>query len=480
MARLADLLKGKKFQTPFLKEQYIAQQIAALPVDKGGLGLSALNTPEERAAGMAKYVFPYLHGTDRLDRLLSKKYLDPKRATSGPMPYGTNDPAIASNYAASKADTSMLLGDDEQTMSNFFQVSPKSLGMRGTLPYTVEQSYNYLSPEKRKELLDNYYRLGYENPEEATGNFVLHPPGENKSIASRDHLEYILKREGKGNPLSALRSLWGESGELYDNPEALADIYKTAGYPHEILQENAPWFSAKGVFSGKVLSDNPLFTSDIENLKNLVPQLEQAFAKDRTRLANFGADMWDKNTRYTPKQWVEQLKQDLSSGKNSYVWTSIPDKVTKQLKAMGYDTIVDQGGKMGGQGHEVVIPFEPHQVRAFTAAFNPAKKYEANLLASHPIANALGLTGLGKLLSTGQDVDLRQSINDYLSEGYDPAGLEKLTGVAPPTKKGDIAMEALGALPGPIGTMASGASLIHMAENADWKKIKRSILSMFK
>jgi len=479
MPSLAELLKGKKFATPFLKEHYVAQQMAALPVEEGGLGLSAMNTPEERAAGMAKYVFPYMHGTERLDRFLAKKSLDPKRATSGPMPFGTDATEIASNYAMSKPDTSRI-ATDEGSMADYFQVSPKSLGYRGTSPYSVEQSYYSLPEEKRKELLENYYRVGYENPEEATGKFVLHPPGSDGSIASREHLDYLLKREGKGNPLSALRSLWGESGELYDNPEALADIYKTAGYPHEISQENAPWYSAKGVFKGNVLADNPIFTSNTEGLQKIIPDLEQAFAKDKTRTRSYGVDMWDKNTRYTPKEWVSQLKQDLESGQNSFVWTSIPDKVTQQLKRLGYDAIVDEGGKMGGQGHQVVIPFEPHQVRASTAAFNPAKKYEANLLASHPIANAIGLTGLARILSQGQDVDLRGSINDYLSEGYDPAGLERLTGVAPTTRKGDIALETLGALPGPIGTMATGASLVDMAENADWKKIKKSISSMFR
>ena len=479
MASLAELLKGKKFLTPFQKEHFIAQQIAALPVEEGGLGLGAMNTPEERAAGMAKYVLPYYHGAERLDRILEKKSFDPRRATSGPMPYGTDSPEIASNYAMSKQDTSRI-ASDEGSMANYFQVSPKFLGLRGTAPYSVEQSYYFLPAEKRQELLENYYRVGYENPEEATGKFVLHPPGSSSSIASKQHLDYILKREAKGNPLSALRSLWGESGELYDNPEALADIYKVAGYPHEISQSNAPWYSAQGVFKGNVLADNPLFTSNTEGLQKLIPELEQAFAKDRTRTKAYGADMWDKNTRYTPKEWVAQLKQDLESGQNSYVWTSIPDKVTQQLKRLGYDAIVDEGGKMGGQGHQVVIPFEPHQVRASTAAFNPAKKYEANLLASHPIANTLGLTGLAKMLSAGQDVNLRDDINEYLSEGYDPAGLERLTGVAPTVTYGEIARNALGAMPGPVGAIATGVDLIDMAENADWKKIKKSISSLFR
>ena len=108
MASLAELLKGKRFLTPFEKEHFIAQQIASAPVEEGGLGLQALNTPEERAAAMAKYVLPYSHGTQRLDRLLAKKSFDPKRATSGPMPYGTDTVDVASRYALGKADTSKI------------------------------------------------------------------------------------------------------------------------------------------------------------------------------------------------------------------------------------------------------------------------------------------------------------------------------------------------------------------------------------
>ena len=142
-----------------------------------------------------------------------------------------------------------------------------------------EQGGLFLRLTGRKQLLENYYRVGYENPDEATGKFVLHPPGSSSSIASKQHLDYILKREAKGNPLSALRSLWGESGELYDNPEALADIYKVAGYPHEISQSNAPWYSAQGVFKGNVLADNPLFTSNTEGLQKLIPELEQEIGR---------------------------------------------------------------------------------------------------------------------------------------------------------------------------------------------------------
>jgi len=172
------------------------------------------------------------------------------------------------------------------------------------------------------------------------------------------------------------------------------------------------------------------------------------------------------------KEYLQNKYGIEPSEEHSY-WESVPAKQFAEARAAVEKMYNSQKG-------DVTAIQNPARIRSKFAAFNPWRKEEANLLASHPIANAIGLTGLAKLLSQGQDVDLRGSINNYLNEGYDPAGLERLTGVAPTTRKGDIALETLGALPGPIGTMATGASLVDMAESADWKKIKKSISSMFR
>lgn len=451
MASLKDLVKGRKLNA-FEKALLVAQQNAALPTPEGGLGLSALNTPEERAAAMG--AIDYFHGTQRLDRLLQGKSLDPRRATSGPMPFGTDSPELASSYAMGKPDTSRI-AMDEGNMADYFQVSPKSLGQRGTSPYSVERSYYFLSPEKKAELLENYYRVGYADPDQAMGNFVLHPKGEDRSIASKQHLDYILQREGRRNPLSALRALWGESGELFDEPEKLADIYKTAGYPYEISQANAPWFEAKGIMTGKAMVQNPLRTENNEEiLSTVVPALEQAFKNDRSRkISNYEmVDPWDKRARFTPKEWLEQLKSDLSSGESSYVWTSIPDKVTAELKKLGYDSILDISGKGGGAEKQVVIPFEPSQVRSRFAAFDPMRKGEANLLASHPLASV----GAG-LAATG---GLSGMARDYLSQPHDPGNLYAQYGLEPPMTKGEATGAALSASPGGIGNIMTLVDLL--------------------
>lgn len=119
--------------------------------------------------------------------------------------------------------------------------------------------------------------------------------------------------------------------------------------------------------------------------------LEEAFKGDRSRKAQYGVDMWDKNHRYTPREWVAQAKDDLAKGENSYVWTSIPDKVTEQLRRLGYDGILDTGGKGGGMGHTVAIPFGAHQVRSQFAKFDPKNLGKSDLLGALTMGAPVGL-----------------------------------------------------------------------------------------
>lgn len=343
------------------------------------LGLPEGNTALDRAAAMGFEDF--YHGTERLDRLLSKKGIDPKRATSGPMPYGTSSEELASNYAKNKPDTSRI-ANDEGDVKNYFQVSPKELGFRGTAPYSVEQSWNYLPQDVKADILDKARRVGYENLDEFNGSLKLHPPGTDATL-NGNHYDWVLKNEARGNPLAALRSMWHDSGQLFDSPEELASIYKLAGYPHEISQANAPWFTANGVLTGKARITNPLDTSDAQTMKDVViPALRDAFKGDRTRL-KVGADAWDKNSRFTPKDWVNNLERDVAAGENSYVWTSIPDKVTNELRKLGFNGIIDQSGKGAAPaiGEKVIIPFDPNQVRSRFAAFDPARIGDNDLLA---------------------------------------------------------------------------------------------------
>lgn len=343
---------------------------------KGGL----LGTPAERAAEQG-YI-DFYHGTGRLDRLLQGKAFDPKRATSGPMPFGTTERSLASNYATGKTDTSLAAADTGE-LKNYFQVSPKDVGLRGKNPIAAEDAYWSLPAEKRAEIADKARRIGFENPSEGSGKWVVHPDSRGMPF-SESHWDYTLKREAGGNPLKALRQTYAESGLLDPYaPIELADLYRLAGFDAPISQINAPWTEAKGVFVGKARITNPLYTDNFDDLATkVVPHLKQQFANDRSRKLAYGADPWDKRVRFTPKEWVGELEQDIAAGRNSHVWTSIPDKVTKELKALGYNGIIDKSGKGGGATHPVVIPFDPGQIRSRFAQFDPARIGEPDLLAA--------------------------------------------------------------------------------------------------
>ena len=372
------LSKGADIAAERAEALATAQRNAAKPVSEGGLGLRPENTPQERmiAAGYE----PFAHGTERLDRLLQTGQIDPRRATSGPMPFGTSSEPLASNYAMNKRDTSRI-AQDTGDFENYYQTEARNVGGRGNRLVNVERTFYSLPPETQKTIRERISRIGYQNPDLGEGPLMLHDkPG--ASLTSDDHIKFILERESNNNPLTALRKLWLESGQLYGDEEEMAKIYKLAGYPHEITQTNAPWTEAKGVLTGAVRMTNPLNTQDTATLQEKVlPALKEAVKGDRTRLKR-GADPWAKESRFTPKDWVTELEQDLAAGRNSHVWTSIPDKITKALKDQGFDGIKDISGKSGtGDIQTVLIPFEPSQVRSRFAAFDPAKITSPDLLA---------------------------------------------------------------------------------------------------
>jgi len=358
------------------------------------LGLPENNTPEMRAQAMG-YI-DYLHGTQRLDRLLEGKTLDPRRATSGPMPYGTTTPELASSYATSKADTSRM-AMDEGDVRRYFEVAPKDIGLKGIRsPIPVESAWHFMTPEQKAKIRELAPRVGYENLDEFTGNLIVHPKGVNATL-SPNQWDWLMKNEAKGNPLTALRQMWYESGQLINEPETLGQIYKLAGVNAPISQTNAPWTEAQGVLLGKARITNPIDTSNTEQVLALIEPLKQAFAKDRSRIKPGGPDQWAKESRYTPKTWVSELEKDLAAGRESYVWTSIPDKVTAELRKLGFNGIIDRSGKGGGAKEPVVIPFNPEQVRSRFAAFDPARIDAKDLLASLAAMGIALPVGMGLL-----------------------------------------------------------------------------------
>jgi hypothetical protein len=422
----------------------------------GGRGKPLDMSPEARKARAQAMGFDttttWYHGTQRLDRLTEKGKIDPKRATSGPMPFFTDDPEIASNYATSKPDTSRIAMDPGDKVANYFTVDSKNFFKGTRSQYTVEQTWNFLTPEQRRTIADRAVRIGYRDIDTADGPIILHPEGVEATL-SPSHYEFLLQREERGNHLAALRNIWHDGGNLIGDEGELAHIYQLAGYPYPISQANAPWTTAEGVLPVYLKLRNPLRTDDYDNLTQVATQLEQLLKRDRTRKAEYSdSDMWDKSHRWTPKEWIAQLKEDMAAGgagsSASYVFTSIPDKITAALRQLGYDGILDVGGKGGGRNHKVAVPFEPTQVRSVNAAFEEGKAESSNLLA------AIGARPPLKMGSTRTSTleAPEQTLTDLIGELTDALGLTSRIGRLSPGLKMQAAQQG-GALMGQFGTV---------------------------
>jgi len=377
-------LPGKGLKAAgILGSTLVGSDAEAGPIAKALKAIRATKLPMDEASRLKRaeelgFTGPWYHGSERTDRLVGSGKIDPRRATSGPMPYFTDSPELASKYAEGKPDTSLIAANTGD-VANYFTVNPKDLGWSGRTPIPVERTWPFLPADTKQKILENYGRVGFENQDDFTGPLRLH--GDFAGLSSPDHYADTLRREAKGNPLAALRNIWFEGGQLVNDPGQLEEVFQLAGYPYPISQANAPWTEAKGVMPAMLRMQRPLDTSrGDEIMQRVVPFLEDFFARDRSRKAAYGADMWDKNYRFTPREWTQQLKNDTDAGRTSFVFTSIPDKVTNALRQLDYDSILDVGGKMGGELHNVAIPFDPNQVRSRFAVFDPKHVDSSDLL----------------------------------------------------------------------------------------------------
>lgn len=301
------------------------------------------------------------HGTKRADRVGSR--FRKARATSGPMAFFTSDKQIATNYSTQKSDTSLERPEDYR---DWFKFKPK--GSRS--PVNLQQAWYYLSPDQRAEATRRLYTVGYENRDQAEGPIVPN----SSSIMPRDGIEYEL-RSAKGNALEAAKEIWLNSGSLIDDEEKFLEVLKGMGV--EGLYLDDPDAATPKVYEVFLRIERPLDTADIPH--DVLKAIERRAGRQRIGAQQYGEDQWDKRTR-DAREWVAQLKKDIADGTNSFVWSSIPDWVTDTLKGFGYDGIHDTGGKMGGPGHDVWVPFDDRQVKSATdnrGTFDPST---ANIL----------------------------------------------------------------------------------------------------
>ncbi len=286
---------------------------------------------------------PFYHGTARADRV--GYVFDPKRATSGPMAYFTDDPDIATNYSKDKADTSLAYDSDYDSYETQFQVNGKP----------VTEYWNTLTAAEKKAMTEKIKQVTLDDND----NIAL-KPGNRYGIGNFN--DYELHR-AKGNALSVLVDGWLNDGTLWNEESRFLDVLKAVGIDQ--AQYNDPDYREEKVYQAYLNITNPYNTgkldqSFIDDLQSYVDDADMSrYATD-----NAQADMWDKNG-IPIEDWLERLQDDLDNG-TTHAWTTVPDVVTDFLKDSGYDGIVDQGGKNGGDQHTVAIPFYSNQIKEVT------------------------------------------------------------------------------------------------------------------
>lgn len=283
------------------------------------------------------------HGTARGDRV--GNVFDPSKATSGPMAFFTDNREIAESYSKNKSDTSLSRDEDFSKLGTRFKVR---LGDGREVDFV--RSFYFLPLAERERLKveaghitfdDDYNIVRDENETRGTGGF-----------------DYHLK-EAKGNVFKALVIEWLESGNLFREEERrFLDVLNLLGVKNVSYKD--PYYTEPKVYDVFLNIKNPFDTSKIskKDINGLKRAAKKVHFDEREA---FSADMWDK-TNVSPENFIESLEYDLKNGTTT-TWTSIPDWVSDYLKGAGYDGIKDKGGKGGGAGHTVWIPFYSNQIK---------------------------------------------------------------------------------------------------------------------
>lgn len=339
---------------------------------------------------------PFYHGTSRADRV--GYVFDPKRATSGPMAYFTDDPDIATNYSRDKADTSLAYDSDYDSYETQFQVNGKP----------VTEYWNTLTAAEKKAMTEKIKQVTLDDNDN-----IVSKPGNQIGIGSFS--DYELHR-AKGNALSVLVDMWLGDGNLWNEESRFLDVLKAVGIDQ--AQYNDPDYREEKVYQAYLNITNPYNTgkldqSFIDDLQSYVDDADMS----RYDTDNAQADMWDKNG-IPIEDWLERLQDNLDNG-TTHAWTTVPDVVTDFLKDSGYDGIVDQGGKNGGDQHTVAIPFYSNQIKEVTNG-NPTDSPDIRYSKRVGFDNALTPAEWKKynsLVSTDNHSGLRISDNAFLVEG---------------------------------------------------------------
>lgn len=314
------------------------------------------------------------HGSKRPDRI--NKRFRKSRATSGPMAFFTESPEVSSSYATAKADTSLVPPED---YAGWFKYKPRGSAHE----VDIDHAWYHLTPEQRATIADRLPRVNNTTPEgNESDTLRLGRPGE-FGLTSGDHWQYEI-RQAHGNVLKAAKELWLAGGVLFGDESKFMDVLRLGGMDMDRTRFDDPHAEYPAVFPVYLKIEHPLDTS---NIPASVVDAVAARARRQRPADEYGADIWAKNTR-DPVDWADELRRDVESEGAGHVWTSIPDFVTRTLRELGYDGIKDRGGKNGGVGHTVWVPFDDRQVKSATGNRGTFDPDSASILESAVPADA--------------------------------------------------------------------------------------------
>lgn len=293
------------------------------------------------------------HGTSRGDRV--GDIFDPKRSTSGPMAFFTDNKDIATNYSTGKLDTSV---EKEGLLDSFDNRFVFTLETGRKVPFT--KAWGFIPFAKRREIIEKAKHITLDDEAE---NIIYDENANNGLGQFSYHLKYA-----RDNAFKALVDEWLESGTLMREDEVrFLQVLKLVGV--ENVEFLDPYKQDPKVYDVFLRIENPFDTSnikktDIAGLKRSAKKAQKNYNPDEAT----NVDMWDKSA-ISPEEWIEKFESDLDSGK-TYAWTQIPDFVSDYLKSKGYDGIKDSGGKFTDVGHTVWIPFSSSQIKDATGENN--------------------------------------------------------------------------------------------------------------
>ena len=302
----------------------------------------------DQAADNAGYRIRAYHGTGRADRVGTVFRAD--RATSGPMAFFTDNKQIAENYSRDKRDTSIAYDEEYGDYKTQFRVKN-----RYGKEVPVGELWNSLTYSEKRKITEAAKHIAWDDAMEE----IIYDPDAKQGNGGFN--EWTL-RDKRGNAIDALMEAWLYGGDLYEQEERFLDVLKMAGI--ENVKWNDPNYREEKVYDTYLKIQNPFDTSTMYTGKFL-EDLESWWMfqdKDLYEHEDMGADFWDKNG-ISVDDWISYGFDDTANG-NTRNWTRIPDGVTAYLKELGYDGIKDQGGKDGGIGHTVWIPFSSEQIKS--------------------------------------------------------------------------------------------------------------------